>query len=149
MAGSSPAPHGHALPGNPVVAQGAKNILVILKTGKSDKGTAAVLAFSLGLSSRASLGIDTTLFLVGEGAVWAVQGASKGISVAGFPPLAQLIDDFQAAGGKVVVCSTCTESFCTVGKGSGRRKAPLIPGAQLVGFTYISRLMVTSASTTF
>jgi predicted peroxiredoxin len=141
--------HPSALREAPSASAPAKSLLVILKTGAEDKGLAAVLAFAMGVSSKASLGIDTTIFLVGSGAHWAVEGASRGVASDGFPPLADLMLQFQEAGGRVVVCSTCTESFCMIGEGADKRPAPMIPGIDRVGFTYIARMMVTSASTTF
>lgn len=143
--------HDHAPAGEvtPSQATPARSLLVILKTGTEDKGLAAVLAFAMGVSSKASLGIDTTIFLVGAGAHWAVDGASIGVSSDGFPPLADLMAQFQEAGGKVVVCSTCTESFCMIGSGPEKRPAPMMAGIERVGFTYVARLMITSASTTF
>jgi predicted peroxiredoxin len=107
------------------------------------------MAFALALSSRESLGIETTVFLVGEGAIWAVEGASARMGLAGFPPLFQLVADYRKAGGKLVVCSTCTEAFCTTGKGRRKKAAPLMKDVERVGFTYISHRMVVSSTVTF
>jgi uncharacterized protein involved in oxidation of intracellular sulfur len=108
--------------------------LVVLTTGKQDRGTRATLAFSWACSALA-LGKKTSVFLTMDGTVWAVDGSLKGIQVDGFEPLAAYVDQFRDLGGRVLVCAPCTKYYCGVNGNESER--PLMRGAELVGLATV------------
>jgi len=61
--------------------------IVVLTTGKGDRGTRATLAFSWACISLA-LGRPTSVYLTMEGTIWALKNATHGVRVDGFEPLA-------------------------------------------------------------
>ena len=69
---------------------------------------------------------DTVVFLSVEGVRLSQQGYADGIHEEGFAPLAQLLANFAAAGGKIYVCSPCF-------KKRGLDETKLVPGALIVG----------------
>lgn len=79
--------------------------------------------------ANAALGSDkeTMVFLSADGVWAAVKGEAEKVSIgAPFAPLKDLVDKFQAAGGKILVCTPCT-------KKRGIEEGQLIPGAVLAG----------------
>lgn len=116
----------------------AKKVVVLLKTGKSDNGKNATLAFSCALSAVA-LGHDTTMFLTSDGAVWGYTESAAGISVQGFSPLQTLIEEFIETGGQIMLCSVCHRT-CSIG---GPDSTPLVQklgAVQIAGFTSMVEL---------
>ncbi|MBM4372318.1 MAG: hypothetical protein FJ098_11730, partial [Deltaproteobacteria bacterium] len=57
--------------------------LIVLTTGKQDRGTRATLAFSWGCAALA-MGQQAAIYLTMDGTIWAASAATKGVSVAGF-----------------------------------------------------------------
>lgn len=108
--------------------------MVILTTGKQDRGTRATLAFSWACSAL-SLGNPASVFLTMDGAVWALDNSAEGVQVAGFEPLANYLEMFFALGGKMLLCSPCAEYYCGVGASTGA--VPLRPEAQLAGLATV------------
>ncbi|MBM3319859.1 MAG: DsrE family protein [Candidatus Eisenbacteria bacterium] len=124
-----------------------QNAVVVLTTGKQDRGTRATLALSWACSTLA-LGRKTSIFLTMDGTVWAMDGAMKGIQVEGFEPLVSYLEQFRSLGGRVLVCAPCTKYYCSINgnKTNGR----LLDGAQLVGLaTVVSDLGPNSIVVTF
>lgn len=91
-------------------------VVVVLTSGKADNGKQATLAFSCGMSALA-LGYEATVFLTSDAAIWGYDGTANGITVQGFPPLAELIDAFSQAGGQILLCSVCHQT-CSIGNSS-------------------------------
>lgn len=108
--------------------------MVVLTTGKQDRGTRATLAFSWACSALA-LGKKTTLYLTMDGTVWAMRKAADGVKVAGFEELANYIETFFSLGGRLLVCAPCTEYYCVL-PGDGGPGA-LIEGAELAGLATV------------
>jgi predicted peroxiredoxin len=79
---------------------------VILASGPEDAGRRATLAFSAAFTAQ-SMDLDTLVFLVGDGAYWGYEGRAAGVHATGFPALGDLIEGFQEAGGRIVLCSAC------------------------------------------
>lgn len=94
-----------------------EKILIILTEGKSDNGRKATLAFSMGLASL-TMGLESTIFLTSAGAIWGYDQSAFGISVPGFIPLDELINQYIESGGKLQLCSTC---HLTCGAGDPRK----------------------------
>lgn len=88
-----------------------------------DKCTVGFVVANAALGSEK----DTMVFLSTDGVWAAVQGEAEMINEgAPFAPLKELIDKFQAAGGKILVCSPCL-------KKRGITEDQLIEGAQPAG----------------
>jgi predicted peroxiredoxin len=70
--------------------------------------------------------IDVLLGFQGNGAFLVMQGTAEHVAAPGFPPLAELLQGYVAAGGRMYVCGTCL----------GTRRigeAELVAGATIVG----------------
>jgi len=90
-----------------------KRYLIILSTGKTDKGAKATLAFAWGCSAL-SMGYEVMLMVTAEGTVWGVKGESDGIHFPGFEPLEDYILQFKELGGTLCVCPPCLEHYCSI-----------------------------------
>ncbi|MCA9058659.1 MAG: DsrE family protein [Planctomycetaceae bacterium] len=116
----------------------ATQVIIILTEGKSDNGRHAVLAFSCGLSALA-MGQQAAVYLTSDGAVWGYTGSSEGITVPGFPPLQQLMDDYLATGGRLLLCSVC-ERTCGAGGPQTGTGLKHLPQVELAGFATMLEL---------
>jgi len=108
--------------------------MVVLTTGKQDRGARATLAFSWACSALA-LGKKTAIFLTMDGTVWSLQGFADGVQVDGFEPLSCYVESFLSMGGKMFVCAPCTEYYC--GQTSGNRSERFVEEAQIAGLTTV------------
>lgn len=108
--------------------------VVVLTTGKQDRGARATLAFSWACTSLA-LGWNTTVFLTIDGAVWALEEATRGIQIDGFEPLHSYIEQFISLGGELIVCGPCTRYYCGVERPSEGKR--LLPAAKIAGLSTI------------
>ena len=108
--------------------------LIVLTTGKQDRGARATLAFSWACSALA-LGKKTALFLTMDGTVWALDGAASGVQVQGFEPLDNYIETFRSLGGQILVCAPCSEYYCSLPRRGAR--VPLTEGAELAGLATV------------
>lgn len=88
----------------------ARQLNILLATGDDDGGRRATLAFSAACSARA-MGYEVTVYLVGDGTCWGLEGHADYFHASGYPPLNQLLDNFLCAGGQLCKCSNPTESF--------------------------------------
>ena len=95
----------------------SQKFLIILTEGKADNGRKATLAFSMALSAIA-MGLDVSIFLTSDGAVWGYEQSAFGISAPGFAPLNNLIEQYTQLDGKLKLCSTC---HMTCGAGDPRK----------------------------
>ncbi|MCA9024263.1 MAG: DsrE family protein [Planctomycetaceae bacterium] len=115
-----------------------KTLTVILTVGKSDNGKMATLAFSAALSA-AAMGQPASIFLTGDGAVWGFEGSARGISVQGFPPLDDLIQEFRLAGGRLLLCSVCHRT-CSSGSHEVAPSVKMLDGTEICGFATVLEL---------
>lgn len=78
---------------------------VSLTTGLEDaeRVTVAMLV----AVGAAESGRDTLMFLTKEAARLALQGHAVAVACEGCPPLRELMDRFEAAGGRLLVCPIC------------------------------------------
>lgn len=113
--------------------------LITLTTGKQDRGTRATLAFAWACAALA-MGRSVTMYLTMDGSVWAIKGAMKGVTVGGFEPLKDYLEQFISLGGRILVCAPCSEYYCSVGAVTGSRGS-LIEDAELTGLATIVSLM--------
>ena len=108
--------------------------MIVLTTGKQDRGTRATLAFSWGCAALA-MGQRVALYLTMDGTVWAVQGSDRGGAVSGFEPLGEYVEQFLALGGEILVCAPCSEYYCSL---DGIQPGAILrQGTSLVGLATI------------
>ncbi|MBP7127619.1 DsrE family protein [Myxococcota bacterium] len=108
--------------------------MIVLTTGKQDRGTRATLAFSWGCAALA-MGQRVALYLTMDGTVWAVQGSDRGVAVSGFEPLGEYVEQFLALGGEILVCAPCSEYYCSL---DGIQPGAILrQGTSLVGLATI------------
>ena len=94
-------------------------------TCAKDNADKATVAFVVATAAVAS-DKETVVFLSTEAVRLATPEYAADIHEEGFAPLAQLMDAFAAAGGKIYVCSPCF-------KKRGLNEERVIPGAVMVG----------------
>ena len=105
-----------------------KKLLIIITRGFEDNGLHATLGFVLAMNTL-TFGNDVTVFLTGEGVIWGYVGESDKVQQKYFPPLKQMMEDFTAKEGKLLVCSSCSRS-CPIGM-------EMLPGAEIGGLASI------------
>ena len=113
-------------------------VVIMLTSGKSDNGKNATLAFSCGMSALA-LGQPTSMFLTSDGAVWGYKGSAQGITVQGFPPLNDLIQNYLDAGGRLLLCSVCHKT-CSSGGPEPGAPAHMLEQTEIAGFATLVEL---------
>lgn len=124
-----------------------ERVVIVLTSGKADNGKNATMAFSCGLASLA-IGRATTVFLTSDGAVWGYQGSASGIAVQGFSPLSELIQQYLAAEGEILLCSVC-HTTCSIGPPGGKVEIEKLPGIQIGGFTTVLDLAIGGTTMSF
>jgi predicted peroxiredoxin len=110
------------------------HMVVVLTTGKQDRGTRATLAFAWACTALA-MGRAVSLYLTMDGTIWALNGTMKGLRVEGFEPLSHYLEQFLALGGQLLVCAPCSEYYCSFDR--EKIHSSLIPEAKLVGLTTV------------
>ena len=113
------------------------DLLIVLTTGKQDRGTRATLAFTWGCAALA-MGQSVSMYLTMDGTVWAMRDATRGVTVDGFEPLANYVEQFLAMGGRLLACAPCTEFYCSQDR--PRVQEVLVEGATLTGLASIVAL---------
>ena len=124
-----------------------KKMLIILTEGKADNGRKATLAFAMGLSAVA-MDVEVSIFLTSDGAVWGYDQSAYGVSVPGFQPLNDMIEQYIETGGQLKLCSTC---HLTCGAGDPR-KGPSVEKlacVEITGMASIIELAIDASTITF
>jgi predicted peroxiredoxin len=98
--------------------------VISLTTGLEDPEKVAV-AFLVAVGA-AETGRETLMFLTKEAVRLATPGVATGVACSGCPPLASLIERYQAAGGHFFVCPVCFDA-------KGLNHDALIVGAEVAG----------------
>lgn len=124
----------------------ARQLTVILASGDEDGGRRAALAFSAACSARA-MGVETRVYLVGDGVCWGLTQYADYFYAAGFPPLNQLIDNFVQAGGQLYQCATNTNACNQSQPDEGRHKRR--QGVQVMGFASLIDKLSSGGAITF
>ena len=117
--------------------------VVVLTTGKQDRGMRATLAFAWACTALA-LGHKVSLYLTMDGTVWAVKGASDTVAVQGFEALNEYQEQFIDLDGELLVCAPCSEYYC--GFDRSLIGETLLPEAQLAGLSSIVGMASDDAS---
>jgi predicted peroxiredoxin len=124
-----------------------RDTVIVLTTGKEDRGARAVLALSWACTALA-MGQSVGVFLTMDGAVWARRDACYGVNVAGFEPLHNYLEQFLALGGVWQVCAPCTEYYC--GAPQGDTTSSLHPDVDVIGLaTLLSTIGPNSSVVSF
>jgi predicted peroxiredoxin len=122
------------------------NTMIVLTTGKQDRGTRATLAFAWGCAALA-MQQTASIFLTMDGTVWALKGATREVAVGGFEPLTNYVQQFTDLGGEILVCAPCSEYYCSVDVND---KATLIDEAKITGMaTIVGKIGTTTKVVTF
>jgi predicted peroxiredoxin len=123
----------------------AFDTLVVLTTGKQDRGTRATLAFSWACAALA-MGKTAAIYLTMDGTVWSNKNAGINVQVQGFEPIAEYTEQFFALGGRMLVCAPCSEFYCTmenVSREGQFDEVELVGLATVVGMTEGSTSVIT------
>jgi len=108
--------------------------IIVLTTGKQDRGTRATLAFAWGCTALA-MGHKATLYMTMDGTIWSLPGGTSHVQVGGFESLEEYVKQFQELGGEILVCAPCTEYYCSFdGPGSPEK---IREGIELTGLASI------------
>ncbi|MBI2938980.1 MAG: DsrE family protein [Chloroflexi bacterium] len=113
--------------------------VMINSTHGKDDVERASLAFVVGNVALTS-GQEATMLLTIEGVWVGTKGYAGGLQANGFSPLADLVQQFVANGGRVWVCGACA-------KPRGITSEHLIEGAQIIGAATAIEAMVNGAQT--
>lgn len=110
--------------------------MIVLTTGKQDRGTRATLAFSWGCAALA-MGQRVAIYLTMDGTIWSGKGSCRGVAVNGFEPLEGYVEQFLDLGGEMLVCAPCYEYYCSVDASPGllREECHLTGLATVVSLT--------------
>lgn len=109
-------------------------MIIVLTTGKQDRGTRATLAFAWGCAALA-MGRDVSIYLTMDGTIWALKDSMKDVVVGGFEPLCNYKEQYLSLGGEILVCAPCSDYYCSFDR--DRMDEMIIPEAKLVGLTTI------------
>ena len=90
------------------MAEHQGKVVINLATGLEDAERVTV-AFLVG-GAAASQGRDVVMFLTKEAVRLAVPGVGVGTACDGCPPLPELMDRYERAGGRYLVCPICVNS---------------------------------------
>ena len=102
----------------------AGKAVISLTTGLEDPEKVTV-AFLVSVGAAES-GRPTLMFLTKEAVRLALEGTAVGVACEGCPPLADLLNRYQAAGGRYFICPICFDT-------KRLDKDALIAGAELQG----------------
>ncbi len=128
-------------------ADGNDSVMIVLTTGKQDRGTRATLAFAWACAALA-MGKNVAVYLTMDGTVWAMQNSTQGVEVGGFEPLANYVEQFLALDGELLVCAPCSEFYCSFDRTA--MDGQLRPEATLVGLaTVVARTGSGATTVTF
>ena len=119
---------------------------IIICSGPED-ARRATLGFAAGLAALAS-GIAVTLFLVLDGARWALPSEGNEVEMPGFQPVAQLLEMIVATGGSIEVCPNCIEGLCSASRAT-EPEARLRPGVVVGGLASAAIRMGRTPTVTF
>ncbi len=123
------------------------DFLVVLTSGKQDRGTRATLAFGWACCALA-MGKTCAMYLTMDGTYWAAKGAATNVNVDGFEPLKEYVEQFFDLGGSMLVCAPCTEYYCSLEPSTSAN--PLLPQAQLSGLaTIVGKVGLNTSVITF
>jgi predicted peroxiredoxin len=85
----------------------SKKLVVLITCGFNDERSS--VAWSVA-NSGINSGLEVTVFLAASGVDWVRKGAAEVAQLNPLdPPLSEMIDNFLASGGKILVCPPCAK----------------------------------------
>ncbi len=120
------------------MANGTSKVVVNLATGLEDPERVTV-AFLVG-GAALQQGKQVAMFLTKEAVRLATAGVATGTACAGCPPLPELVERYQSAGGTFLVCPICFNA-------KGLDESQLIKSAELGGTVPMWRWIGDGATT--
>lgn len=118
----------------------ASKAVISLTTGLEDPERVTV-AFLVAVGAAES-GRATLMFMTKEAARLALAGVATGVACDGCPPLAGLLDRYEAAGGRYLVCPLCFDA-------RKLDKSQLLTNAELGGTVPMWQWIGDDGATTF
>ncbi len=118
----------------------ASKAVISLTTGLEDPEKVTV-AFLVALGA-AEAGRPTLTFLAKEAVRLVVDGVARGVACAGCPPLPELLERYELAGGRYLACPICVEAK-QIDKGD------LLPNAEVGGTVVLWQWIGDDQATTF
>jgi len=115
-----------------------QKMAIVGSRGLDDERATVTLTIANGAIAS---GLEVTLFLVASGVDLVRKGAVDGARMNPFdPPMKEMLDNFQAKGGNILVCPPCA-------KVRGYEQDDLIDGVTIVGSGALHALIKDGAST--
>ena len=115
-----------------------QKLVIVVTTGFNDELSS--VAWSVA-NSGISSGLEVMMFLVSSGVDWVRKGAAEVAQLNPLdPPLSEMIDNFMASGGEIVVCPPCAQV-------RGYTPNELIDGVSLAGSGAMHALIKKGAAT--
>jgi predicted peroxiredoxin len=118
----------------------ASRAVVSLSTGLEDPEKVTV-AFLVALGAAEGQR-PTLMFLTKEAVRLALSGVATGVACAGCPPLAELLDRYERAGGRYMVCPICFDAKQLPKEGP-------VPNAEIAGTVAMWEWIGDGGATTF
>ena len=116
--------------------------LVFMVTHGTDDPERATIPFVMAVTAQAS-GAEAVIGFQAEGVTIARKGGAEKISFPPFPPLKDLLDGYQKAGGKLLVCGPCMQT-------RGITAADLVDGAtQVNAAVFVAELLEATNSVVY
>ena len=116
----------------------SKKLVVLITCGFNDERSS--VAWSVA-NSGINTGLEVTVFLAASGVDWVRKGAAEVAQLNPLdPPLSEMIDNFLASGGKILVCPPCARV-------RGYRDEDLLPDVSVTGSPAMHELIKQGAAT--
>jgi predicted peroxiredoxin len=115
-----------------------RKLVIVVTNGFHDERSS--VAWSVA-NSGINSGLAVTMFLVSSGVDWVRRGAAEVAQLNPLdPPVSEMIDDFLASGGNILVCPPCA-------KVRGYSEKDLIEGVSITGSPAMHKLIAQGAAT--
>jgi predicted peroxiredoxin len=115
-----------------------QKLVVVITCGFNDERSS--VAWSVA-NSGINTGLEVTVFLAASGVDWVRKGAAEVAQLNPLdPPLSEMIDNFLASGGKILVCPPCA-------KVRGYTDKDLLPQVSITGSPAMHELIKQGAAT--
>ena len=115
-----------------------RNLVLVITNGFNDERSS--VAWSIA-NSGINTGLKVTVFLVSSGVDWVRKGAAEVAQLNPLdPPLSEMIDNFMASGGDILVCPPCARV-------RGYTDKELIEGVKITSSSAMHELIGQGAAT--
>jgi len=115
-----------------------RNLVVVVSNGFNDERSSVGWSIA---NSGINTGLTVTVFLVSSGVDWVRKGAAEVAQLNPLdPPVSEMIDNFLASGGSILVCPPCA-------KVRGYSERDLIEGVSITSSSAMHELIGQGAAT--